>query len=244
MLRPMSEQAARDCAAAVSGLAAAFMLDGATYARGGALGFNGIDFYAAGRGGVLGDVDADVVAAGFVFFNPQTVRNAWEAAGAVMPRAQAAAEFAACGHAWAEAHLSDDLDVARLGELAGRVAAAASPAGAPVFAGWRALAVPASPKAAALHQCNALRELRMARHGSAVIVSGIAPADAVRHRSPQMVGAFGWEGEVGVPDAVKVGWDAAEDATNRRFGADLEALDDAAQAELVALLNEAMQTKH
>ena len=39
---------------AVTGISSNFMLDGATYAVGGDAGFNGMDFYGAGRGGVLG----------------------------------------------------------------------------------------------------------------------------------------------------------------------------------------------
>ena len=46
------------------------MTDPATYAYGAELGFEGMDFYVAGRGGALGDVPADVVAAAFVFFAP------------------------------------------------------------------------------------------------------------------------------------------------------------------------------
>ena len=51
---------------AVSTLPSGFMLDGATYAKGAELGFEGMDFYVGGRGGVLGDVSADVVTATFV----------------------------------------------------------------------------------------------------------------------------------------------------------------------------------
>jgi hypothetical protein len=237
------DQAAHETAAAISSIGSKFMLDAATYARGAELGFTGIDFYAAGRGGVLGDVDADVVAAAFVFFNPATVRAAWEAAGPVMPRAKAAQAWADCGHAWGEANLQDDLDAARLAELAGRVIEAASPAGAPVFAGWRALSVPSSPKAAALHQANALRELRMARHGCAVVAAGIDPADAVRHKSPHMVPVFGWHGENADPPAVKARWDAAEEATNQAMAIVLAVLDDAERAELTDLLNTANSTQ-
>src|SRR5215203_3481414 len=152
----------------VTGLSSNFMLDGATYALGGEAGFNVMDFYAAGRAGVLGEVPADVVAAALVFFNPTVIEGAWEGSRAVMPRAAAAELFAGCLVSWADAHLGDDVDWARLAELAGRVVDAASVAGAPVFAGWRRMPVPAGPKAAALHQLNGLRELRMARHGAAV----------------------------------------------------------------------------
>lgn len=234
------DEAAAATASSVSGLSAKFMFDGATYAKGGELGFNGIDFYFAGRGGVLGDVDADVVAAGFVFFNPATVRSGWEQSHAVMSRPEAAAAFADCGAAWASGHLGDGVDWARLAALAGTVVEGASPAAAPVFAGWRALSVPADPKQAALHQMNSLRELRNARHGVAVVSCGIDAADAVRHRTPSMVGIFGWE-DAPVAESTVARWDDAEALTNHLLGADYEALDEAARTELIDLCDAAMK---
>ena len=59
-------------APAVSNIAAGFMLDGATYAKGGELGFEGLNFYFAGRCGALGDVSADVVTSSLVFWSPAT----------------------------------------------------------------------------------------------------------------------------------------------------------------------------
>ena len=44
------EQAAHDLAPAVVRVPGAFMMDGATFTRGGELGFDGLDFYIAGRG--------------------------------------------------------------------------------------------------------------------------------------------------------------------------------------------------
>ena len=75
-----AEEAAHAHADAVSYLPAGFMLDGATYKQGGELGFDGVDFYFAGRGGALGDVDGMVVAAAFVFFNPDAVVTSWDRA--------------------------------------------------------------------------------------------------------------------------------------------------------------------
>ena len=136
-------------AAAVSQVGSHFMLDGDTYKRAATLGFEGLDFYITGRGGVLGDVDADVVSAAFTFFEPASVRTLWEQGRRVMPAARAAEEWATSCHVWAEAHVPDDVDASRLGDLAGRVVQTARPAGAPVFAGWRALSVPDAPKARA-----------------------------------------------------------------------------------------------
>ncbi len=67
-----------------------FMVDGATYQRGAELGFQGADFYVGGRGGVLGDVHGDVVAAAFIFFEPNHLRECWDRAGSVTDRATAA----------------------------------------------------------------------------------------------------------------------------------------------------------
>ncbi|MET0804533.1 MAG: hypothetical protein ABW009_11615, partial [Acidimicrobiales bacterium] len=117
----MSTSVAERTRPTVTGLSAKFMLDGATYAVGGEAGFNGMDFYGAGRGGVLGDVSADVVAAALVFFNPSVVEGAWEGSRDVMSRSAAAELFAGCLVTWAGEHLGDDVDWARLAELAGKV---------------------------------------------------------------------------------------------------------------------------
>ena len=180
----MSTSIAERTRPVVTGLSANFMLDGATYAVAGDAGFNGMDFYGAGRGGVLGDVSADVVAAAFVFFNPSVVAAAWEGSRDVMSRAAAAELFAGCLVTWAGEHLDDDVDWARLAELAGKVVDRVLIGGVPVFAGWKALPVPSDAKAAALHQLNALRELRMARHGAAVTVVGLDIGAVVCHVYP------------------------------------------------------------
>ena len=51
---------------------------------------NGYAYYVTGRGGVLGDVDADVVSSAFGFFHTSLVGKMWEA-GVVVEGARAAA---------------------------------------------------------------------------------------------------------------------------------------------------------
>lgn len=220
--------AARATAQAIGDLGGGFMLDGATYAKGAELGFGGLDFYVLGRGGVLGDTSADVVAAGFVFWNPSTVAAQWAAGRAVMAPAEAAGHWATVCHAYAEANLPDVDGLADLADLAARVVDAASPAGASVFAGWRGLPVPAAdrPKARVLHLVNALRELRAGLHGGAVLAAGLTPLDAVAYRSPGMAGIFGWDPEQ-LPDAasVKERWTLAEDGTDTAVARVLSVLD-------------------
>lgn len=227
--------AATRTAGAVSGLPAGFMLDGATYERGGRAGFDGVDFYFAGRGGVLGDVDGAVVAAALVFFEPSTVVAAWERSRVVRPPKEAAAEFGRCGHEWAESHLPDGVDYGRLTRLLGAVTAAASPAGAPLFAGWAAMEEPPAPKALALHRLNLLRELRGAMHGGAVLAEGLSPLEALSVRTPFMAALFGWGEPLPEAETHKAAWERAEAGTDRAMARHLEVLSDAERDELVEL---------
>lgn len=234
---------AETTASAVSTLSSGFMLDGATYKRGAQLGFQGIDFYFAGRCGVLGDVGADVATSALAFFAPETVQSAWDSSRDVMPRAEASAAFAGCLEQWALDHLGEDVDWVRLGELAREVVAAATVAGAPLFAAWRAAAQPTDVRAEALFRMNLLRELRMARHASAVVALGLDPGDAVRHRSPQMLGVFGWPA-ADVDDSVADRWSEAERLTNLAFDHDLAVLHDEQRVEFAALCAAALASVH
>jgi hypothetical protein len=238
------EETAAACKDAVSLIASKFMLDPGTYAAGAEAGFTGLDFYAAGRGGALGDVDADIVAAAFAFFEPGNVRANWEQGTKVLPAKEAAGRFIAAGHAWALANLpADGVDWARLAELVGRVNAAASVAVAPLFAAWRNMPEPegADPRALALHRLNVARELRFAHHAAAVIAAGIAPLEALAVNSPFMIAVFGWTSEAPeVSDDLRARWEAAEAATNRALASAYGALDDAERDELAALCKAAV----
>src|SRR5262249_38140450 len=99
------------------------MTDAATYARGAELGFQGADFYLVGRGGRLGAAPASVAPAALVFFAPEVVEPAWARAGAVMPHAQAAREWAASLHAHARQHDTGQVDWTALATMLGRVVA-------------------------------------------------------------------------------------------------------------------------
>ncbi|WCO68364.1 hypothetical protein PO878_06435 [Iamia majanohamensis] len=231
-------------AEAVSEVAAAFMLDGATYARGAELGFEGLDFYTAGRGGALGPVAADVVTATFVFWTPGVVRASWERGLQVMEPHDAADRFAAAGHAWAEEHLADVDGLDHLADLLGAVVAGAPVAAAPLFAAWRARPEPEPdrPVALVLHRMHLLRELRGALHGAAVLAAGLTPHEAVTIRAPGMLGLYGYDGPAPSAEAtgVQARWAEAEAATDRALAPAYAVLDGAEQEDLrdrlVALL--------
>ncbi|HLX88010.1 MAG TPA: hypothetical protein VKR22_06100 [Acidimicrobiales bacterium] len=221
---------------AVGEVPARFMMDGGTYEHGATLGFEGIDFYFLGRGGALGDVDGPVVAAAFVFFNPATVEESWERGRKACAPGDAALAFAAAGHRWAESKLPDGVDYARLAELLGRVTDASSVAGAPLFAGWMGLPEPASAPALALHRLNALRELRGARHGAAVLAHGLTPTEALFVKTPFMSALFGWGEPTEPTPAHQAAWARAEEATDASMAPSFGVLSDTERAELVELL--------
>jgi len=238
-----SEEAARQTAETISSLPANFMLDAATYLKGSELGFNGIDFYVCGRGGALGDVDADVVASAFVFFNPEMVRVSWEAGGQVMPRLDAALAFAGCAHEWARVHMGDGPDYERLAELAGRIIHECNPAGVPSFAAWRAVPEPDHHrvKALTLHRLNVLRELRGGLHGAAVLAMGLLPVEAVLVKTPMMAPLFGWTDVECDTAALAPKRDEADALTDRMMARAFGPLDDRERSDFVALCQAALQ---
>lgn len=212
---------AAEIAAAVSAVGGGFMNDAVLAETGARLGYDGIDFYLAGRAGVLGDVPAEVAAAALVFFDVDTVRRSWARSQTVQPRDEAAAAFAGCAAAWAVERLHEDPRWIRLAEIATHLCATAPTADAPLFAGWCRLGVPTSPLAAAVHQLNGLREHRMACHAAAVIANGLDVADAVRFRQPDMLGLFGWSPVADSDERrteIARRWQAAEDQTDAVVG--------------------------
>lgn len=171
-----------------------WLLDRGVLDAGRAAGYpNGYAYYITGRGGVLGDVDADVVTAGFAFFQPGLVRTMWEKGIAVEGARAAARRY---GHACAEFGrplVAGFAGAARLAELAGKVADGVDVTGLALFAGWRAEPRPDDAEGRAFFMLHVLRELRGGIHIVAVVASGLAPRDAVlAHGGEQEAKLFGW----------------------------------------------------
>ncbi|MEY3358053.1 MAG: hypothetical protein RIR87_1112, partial [Actinomycetota bacterium] len=105
---PITAQALADAVSPFFGdLGSKYMLDPATAEIGKAAGYSdGFAFYMAGRGGVLGDVDADVVYSAFMFFDQALVRKMWERGIAVEGARKAGTRYAGAADAWGKAHLS------------------------------------------------------------------------------------------------------------------------------------------
>ncbi|MBO2446442.1 hypothetical protein J4573_05035 [Actinomadura barringtoniae] len=197
-----------------------------------ATGLKGWAPYFRGRFGVLGDVDADVVAAAAGFFPAETVRSAWEA-GSDLPAAIAAEQYAGVAHAYGRRVLGDFGEAGRLAELLEMVVGAGDVIGAPVFAGWRAVALPSDAPARAIQLAHIVRELRNGLHIVAVLGSGLSPLEAVLSGTSALLPS-------GEPNAEYFGWprpfpEVTEEVRERR--AEAERLTDQLMAPAFASLD-------
>lgn len=200
---------------------------------------NGFAYYMAGRGGVLGDVDAEVVTSAFGFFAPDTVRAMWEPGIAVEGARAAAARYGAACAQFGQRRLGGFEGAGRLAELAGAVAARADSAGLALFAGWRVEPLPADDAARAFFLVHVLRELRGSVHVAAVMAAGLRPVEAVLATAGvQGAERFGWKGPF--PEVAPAAKEPAERLTDdivaRLYS---EVLDETAAASLADLVDSA-----
>src|SRR5882672_11455365 len=180
MTRVTPEQAAAAAKQAVLVLGGAFSDDPKTMRRARQIGLTGWAFYVAGRGGALGDVRPDTVAAALGFIAGEAVRDGWEAARKVAGPMQIAEHHLIECCRWGQEKLADFHAVKRLVVLAERVVLAADPAGLPLFAAWRAMPVPEDglgARAAVL--AKLLREHRACAHLAAIRCAGLSPLEAI-----------------------------------------------------------------
>ncbi|GGL45773.1 SCO6745 family protein [Nocardia jinanensis] len=197
--------------------------------------------YTRGRGGVLGDVDADVVTAAFGFFPEHSIRTAWESVP--MPAAKAAHRYALACQDFGRRKLGAFEEAARLAELLETVVAAADPAGLPLFAGWRAVPLPGDAPGRVMQLTYVLRELRGGLHLLAVRAAGITPLQAVLisgsplNDGPGQARWYGWpEPFEETTDEIRNAWQRAESNTDELIAPAFAALGETAGADLARLV--------
>ena len=220
----------------VGRLGSAFYFAPGTLARGRALGLDGYRFYFLGRGGVLGDVEAPVVASAFGYFEPGLVAHMWSSARDRVPPRRAGRAYLECAHQMGRAQLGG---VGGLGEwcaAAEAVAAAAELAGLALFAGVLGEPLPDDAPARAMQLLVLLRELRGSAHLLAVRAVGLAPRVAHYLRRPGDFTLFGWQ-EADVPevtDADRGRAAAAEALTDELVAPAFEVLGEPERSALLA----------
>ena len=174
-------------------LGGAWMTGEAEEAATEAAGLEGWQLYFLGRHGVMGDVDPDVITAVAYVFPPDHVRSEWEAARRTLTPEEAVRRYAEVCHDWGRTNLTTFDGAARLIDLAGRVVDAVDVAGLPLFAGWRALSLPADAPARCAHMLQLLREHRGACHGLAMVALGLHPLVAKLLDKAENAEEYGWK---------------------------------------------------
>ncbi len=173
-------------------LGSAFMFHPDTLARGKDLGLDGFRFYVVGRGGVLGDCEAEVVHSAFGYFHPGLIAKMWNSAREKVPPRDASRAYLACNHDLGRATLTAAAGLDAFVDAAATVIGAAPAEALALFAGFRAEPVPDDAPAAALHQVTVLRELRGSAHLAALAVCGLPSHVAHAIKRPDDVANFGW----------------------------------------------------
>ena len=212
----MTLQELLDTACPIIGQAgSAFYFVPETLARGRELGLDGYRFYFLGRGGVLGDVEAPVVASAFGYFEPGVVATMWDSAREVLSPRDAGRAYLACAHDLGRRLLGGVGDLGPFCQAAETVARSAEVAALALFAGVMGEPLPEDPPARAMQLLVTLRELRGSAHLVAIRACGLEPRVAHYLRRPDDYAMFGWRGD---PPAVG--------DTERRLLADADALTD------------------
>jgi hypothetical protein len=198
---------------------------------------DGFRFYFLGRGGVLGDVEPEVVGSAFGYWNPALIAKMWSSARERMAPRDAARLYLSCAHELGRKRFAgiDGLDA--FCAAAERVNGAIEPAGLALYAGYRAEPLPDDVPARAMHLCVVLREARGSAHLVGVVASGLRPRIAHAIKRPNDGKQFGWDDEP-VPTAdERARWDEAEELTLRQLEPWFAVLDDDHRAALLAGLD-------
>ena len=216
-------------------IGASFYFVPETVARGKELGLDGFRFYVLGRGGVLGDVEPDVVRSAFGYFHPALVERMWTSAKDVLAPRVAAREYIACAHALGRRRFAEIPGLDAYVDAATTVIGNVEGTSMPLFAAVRAEPVPDDAAAAAVHQVMVLREMRGSAHLLAITAAGLASQVAHAIKRPDDIGLFGWKDEPPVPtDADRERWARAEAMTDDIVLPGFAALTDVQSEALVA----------
>ena len=206
----------------------------------------GFAYYVAGRGGVLGDVDASVVISAFAFFAPGLVRSLWDAGIAVEGARRASDRYALACAEWGRQRLGTFAQSERLAELLAKVVDHVDPSGLALFAGWQTQARVDDALGRCYQLLHILRELRGSVHIVAIVAHGLTPLEALLV-NPGSAGEaqakrFGWDGDFPNSDALHAAFASAERLTDVLMARHLNVLSEGEQNELVKLVSQVNDT--
>ncbi len=211
----------------VGAIGAGYMFDPKTGEAGEKIGMpNMFVFYFGGRGGVLGDVDADVVTSAKGFFAPGLVRTMWDQAIEAAPANDCAVAYGEACASFGREKLEAVEGLDAFCELAQKVVDAADISGYAMFAGWKNAARADDAPAKAYQLVNLLREYRGSAHICATMAHGVTAAEAVAVTGgSERLKMFGWDPELKPDDGTAEALASAENATAKMVRNAYAALD-------------------
>ena len=183
---------------------------------------NPFAFYFAGRGGMLGDVGADVACAAFGWFEPGSVKTLYEEGVAETRPTVVAGRMAEATAMWGQKHLTHIEGINDIAALTEATVDRLEGSGLPLFVGWRdALrADGAAGRTAQLMQI--LREWRGGVHLIATTAAGLSPLEAIlTNEGEGQAKFFGWSEPFPDSQAMRHKHQQAEDLTDQLCAASL-----------------------
>jgi len=220
-----STDLAIDTGAKLGKIGSSFYFHPDTVARGEELGLSTIQFYAHGRGGVLGDVEPIVVQSAFGYFHIGMIAHVLGAARGVMGARECGSEFMECARNLGRQAFADIEGLAEFCEAAEALADAIDPAALALYAATAAEPLCDDLPGRAMQHAVALREWRGSVHLVALAAHGLGSDRAHLIKRPGDMARFGYRDEP-VPateDEASV-HAAAEELTNTVCAAALSTL--------------------
>jgi hypothetical protein len=215
-----------------------FYFDEGTRATAKELGLRTVEFYGLGRGGVLGDVDAQRVEEVFAFFDPSAVERFWTSAKSKADPVATAERYLRSAYDYADRTFGgvDRAVLSGFAAAARKVAEATAPGLAPLMDGYRRFAAPEEPARAAYLGAILLRELRGGLHVNAVAEVGLETRDAAYLEDPGLFASHGYDESAApeVTDELREMKARAEELTNAAVAASLKVLDETERDALAA----------
>jgi hypothetical protein len=154
---------------------------------------NPFAFYFAGRGGMLGEVGAEVVHACLGWFEPNAVKTMYEEGAAVAGARAAAARMAEAHGMWGDTYYADVPGLDSIVAVTEEMVDGLEGSGIPLFAGWRNAERSESAAGRAAQLMQILREWRGGLHLVATTAVGLSPLEAIlTNEGPGQAKFFGW----------------------------------------------------
>jgi hypothetical protein len=176
-------------------LGGAYCFTDATAARGERLGLDVFMFYCLGRGGVLGDVDAETVSDAFVWFKPSLIATWWDEGRAIANPTDVAVAYLDAAREYARRTFAESQVLGAFAAAAERVVVAAPSGRWALVDGYRRFELPADVVARAFQLLIVLRELRGGAYAESVRALDISPAESHYLNSADAFELYGYESD-------------------------------------------------